>query len=701
LVLKEVILKNYEISKIRNIVLGGHQSSGKTTLAEAILFNSGATNRMGKVEDGNTMLDYTVDEIERSISINSALASCEVEKNKINILDTPGYEDFVGEVLSCLKVVESGILVMNADAGVEVGMEKIWDYMDQYELPRMICLNKMDKEHVNFENSVEESRKVLGKRIMPVFLPIGEGDSFRGVVDVLNEKAYIYSDEGGSFSEQAVPEELSERASEIRQNLMDFAAESDDSLLEKFLEEGKLSDEELETGLAAGCAAGTLVPLIPVSAVKNIGIKQLMNLIIRMLPSPEAREEIGIRRGDSEETEGFKCSPDGETLAFVFKSFSEKHLGDLSYIRVFSGEVVSGKDLYNSTLKTSERMSQLFFLQGKKRIDTGSIGCGDLGTAVKLKNTKINHTLCAHSSDVIISEVDYPEPNIRTAVIPKTKSDIEKVGTGLAKLSEEDPTFSMNVDSETKQTILSGQGELQLNVILDRLKRRFEVEVDTATPRVPYRETVSSSAEAQGKHKKQSGGRGQYGDVWLRIEPLSRGEGFEFVNAVYGGSVPSNYIPAVEKGVVAAMNNGVVAGYRMQDLKVTLYDGSSHPVDSSDQAFKVAGSKGFKEAAKNAKPVLLEPIMNVEVTVPEKYTGDVMGDLSMRRGKIMGTEQEGKFQKIKVQVPLAELHRYSTSLRSMTQGRASHRREFSHYEVVPHEVAQKVIAEAEKKEEEE
>ncbi len=693
-------MKKYEISQIRNVALTGHQSSGKTTLGEAILYNSGVTNRMGNVEDGNTMLDYTEDEIKRNISISSAMASCEVQKHKLNILDTPGYEDFMGEVLSSLKVVESGILVMNADAGVEVGLEKTWDYMDEHEIPRMICLNKMDKEHVNFQDSLKEARGVLGNRVMPVFLPVGEGDSFKGVVDILNGKACIYSDQSGSFDEQDVPGEMEDKVSRARQDLMDFAAESNDSLLEKFLEEGELSDQELADGLAEGCAGGTLVPLIPVSAAKNIGVKQLMELITRMLPSPRVINKMEVRNSDSEEIEEFACSPDGEPLAFVFKALSEKHLGDLSFVRVFSGEVASGNDLYNSNIQSSERMSQLFFMQGKKRVDTESIGCGDMGAAVKLKNTKINHTLCSQSSNVIIPEIEYPEPNIRTAVIAKEKGDIEKVGTGLAKLSEEDPTFSMNVDAEIKQTILSGQGQLQLDVILDKLKHRTEVDVETATPRVPYRETISAAAEAQGKHKKQSGGRGQYGDVWLKLEPMSRGEGFEFVDAIYGGAVPSKFIPAVEKGVVEAMNSGVIAGYRMQDVRVTLYDGSYHDVDSSDQAFKVAGSKGFKGAAKKAKPVLLEPIMNVEVTVPEKYTGDVMGDLSMRRGKIMGTEQVGRFQKIKVQVPLAELHRYSTSLRSMTQGRASHRREFSHYDIVPHEVAQKVIAESSRDDEE-
>jgi elongation factor G len=483
---------------------------------------------------------------------------------------------------------------------------------------------------------------------------------------------------------------------ELRKGLMDFAAETDDSLLEKFLEGGELTDEELTSGLAAGCLVGSLVPLIPVSSTSNIGIRQLMKLIVDMLPAPIWRKELAAG-GEGNKIE---IKPDGPTLSYVFKSLSEKHIGDLSFIRSFAGDVMVGADLYNANNETSERIGQVYFIQGKNRVDTDVIGPGDIGAAVKLKSVKMNQTLCERSNAIVINAPEFPQPSLHTAIVAKDKNDVDKLGTGLNRLHEEDPTFKVETDPELRQTILSGQGELHFEVILSKLKRKHGVEVEMVVPKIPYRETVTAKAEAQGKYKKQSGGRGQYGDVHIRIEPLPREDGFEFVDAIVGGVVPSKYIPAVEKGVVAAMKNGILAGYPVQDVKVTLFYGSYHTVDSSDNAFKVAGSLGFKNAARLAKPVILEPVMDVEVLVSDEYMGDIMGDLSMRRGKIQGTEQEGGRQKIKAQVPLAELYRYSTMLRSMTQGRATHRREFSHYEEVPHEVAQKLIAEAEAAKEE-
>jgi elongation factor G len=687
------VLKKYSIEKLRNVILVGHQASGKTTLAEAILYNAGVVTRIGRIEDGNTLLDSSPDEIDRKISITAGIAFAEVDKTKVNILDTPGYEDFVGEVLSCLPIVEGGIVVVSADSGVEIGTENTWRYLDRYHLPRIVCVNKMDKEHADFGKCLSEVQKYLGSKVMPLFLPIGQGDSFKGVIDVLKRKSYTYSGSEGKFAEGDVPADLSAEMDEWRQKLMDFAAEADDSLLEKFLEGGELSDDELISGLAAGCTAGTLVPLVPVSATENIGLRQLMELVSSMLPSPLWREELSVIVGTAVETK--KIEPDGETLAYVFKAMSEKHIGDLSFLRSYAGTVSVGLDLYNANIELSERIGQLYFIQGKNRIETDTIGAGDIGAAVKLKTAKMNQTLCDRSNPVIVKPVEFPAPSLHTGIVAKEKNDVEKMGTGLNRLHEEDPAFKVEIDPELRQTILSGQGELHLEVILGKLKRKHGVEVEMVVPRIPYRETLTVTAEAQGRYKKQSGGRGQYGDVWIRLEPLPRGSGFEFVDGIVGGVVPSKYIPAVEKGVVAAMKNGILAGYPFQDVKITLYDGSYHTVDSSDNAFKVAGSLGFKSAAQKAKPVILEPVMNVEVLVPDEYMGDIMGDLSMRRGKIQGTEQEGSLQKIKAQVPLAELYRYSTMLRSMTQGRATHRREFSHYEGVPHEIAQKLIAEAE------
>jgi elongation factor G len=692
------VLKKYTIDRIRNIALVGHQASGKTTLAEAMLYDAGVVTRIGRVEDGNTVLDNTPDEIERKISISAGIACAEVDKTKINILDTPGYEDFIGEVLCCLPIVEGAIVLMSADSGVEIGTENSWRHLDRYGLPRIVCVNKMDKEHADFGKCLEDARKYLGNKVMPLCLPIGHGDSFKGVVDILKKKAYVYKGADGSFTEEEIPADLAGEADSWRQKLMDFAAEADDALLERFLEGGELTDEELTKGLSAGCVSGTFVPLVPVSSTGNVGVKQLMDLVIEMLPSPLWRKEIEIVSG--KETKREKLDPAGPAVGFVFKSMSEKHTGDLSFIRAYSGSIDVGGELYNANVETNERIGQLFFVQGKNRVDTDSIGAGDIGAAVKLKTAKTNQTLCEKAKAAVLKPIEYPPPSLHTAIVAKDKNDVDKMGTGLNRLHEEDPTFKVEVDPDLRQTILSGQGELHLEVILGKLKRKQGVEVEMVIPKIPFRETITKAAEAQGRYKKQSGGRGQYGDVWLRLEPLTREGGFEFVDAIVGGAVPSKYIPAVEKGVVAAMKNGILAGYPVQDVKVTIFDGSFHTVDSSDNAFKVAGSLGFKNAAQGARPVILEPIMEVEVLVPDDYMGDIMGDLSMRRGKIQGTEQEGSLQKIKAQVPLSELYRYSTMLRSMTQGRATHRRKFSHYEEVPHEVAQKLIAEAETAKEE-
>jgi elongation factor G len=687
-------LKKYGMDKLRNVILVGHQASGKTTLAESILFNAGVNSRAGRVEDGNTTMDSSPEEISKVISIDAGIAFCEIAKTKVNIIDTPGYEDFVGQVLSCLPVVEGGVIVMSAESGVEAGTVKTWGYLDYHHLPRIVCVNKMDKEHADFDKCVEEAQSQLGAKVAPFQIPIGQGDSFKGVVDVLNGKAYVYSGDG-KFAETDVPADLKGKVDAALQRLVDFAAETDDSLLEKFLGGEKLSDDELRAGLAAGCVAGTLVPLFVVSSVKNIGVHQLMESIVTMLPSPAWRSEIDAKVPGSDEAAKLKTGPDAPVSAFVFKFMSEKNVGDLSYFRVFGGDVAVGKDLHNANVDAAERMGQLFFIQGRNRVDTESVEAGDIGAAVKLKGTRMGHTLCERAHAAVLPDVLYPEPTLTTAIAAKVKGEEDKVATGLAKLKDEDPTFKLEQDPELRQMLLSGQGELHLDVVLARLKRKSSVEVEMTVPKIPYRETITAKAEAQGKYKKQSGGRGQYGDCWLRLEPLPRGGGFEFVDEVVGGVVPGKYIPAVEKGVREAMKEGVLAGYTVMDVKVAIYYGSYHAVDSSDNAFKVAGSLGFKAAVLKAKPVILEPIMDVEVLVPGDFMGDVMGDLSSRRGKIQGMEQEGASQKIKAQVPLAELHRYSTSLRSMTQGRGVHHQEFSHYEEVPHEVAQKLIAAAE------
>ena len=688
-------MKDYTTDKIRNIAFIGHQDTGKTSLSEAILFSTGVIGRLGKVEDGNTAMDTAQEEIERKISIQASLAFCEHNDHKINIVDTPGYEDFVGEVLAALDVVEGAAVLIRADAGVEVGTEKVWEYVEERKLPTCFCINKMDKENASFSKCLDDLREHYG-RALPFQLAIGAGTGFKGVVDLLHEKAYEFSTDGkGTAKEIPIPDDLKGEADKWRKELFETAAESDEVLMEKYLETETLSVEEATKGLADGVASADVFPVFCVSAELNIGIPQFLHGVTDVMPSPTARNKA---LAESEET--LKADPSGPAAAMIFKNVSESHVGDMLFLRVFRGSITGGSDIYNSTRDQSDRLGQLFLLQGKDRTETPKLAAGDLGAAVKLKHAHVGDTLCDKSKSVKIAPTSFPKPSIFSAISAATKGDEDKIGTGLNRLQEEDPTFEVKVDSEVHQTLISGQGELHLEIVVARLKKRYGVDVVLSKPQIPYRETIKKTAQAQGKYKKQTGGRGQYGDVWLKVEPQPRGADFEFVNAIVGGVVPGKFIPAVEKGVRATMQGGVLAGCPVVDVKVTLYDGSYHNVDSSEQAFKVAGSMAFKTATAQANLVLLEPIINVEVKVPEEFMGDVMGDLSGRRGKIQGMEPRGNFNVIKSQVPLAELYRYSTHLRSMTQGRGTHKREFSHYEPVPHENAQKIIEESKKQEKE-
>jgi elongation factor G len=696
-VYRRIIVKEHTPDKIRNIALIGHQDSGKTMVAEAVLFSTGATTRMGRVEDGNTVMDTSPEEVERQISITTGMAYAEFKNHKINVLDTPGYEDFVGEVLSALDVTDAAVVVLRADGGVEVGTEKVWGYVKDRGLPAAVCINKMDKEHASFDNCVEGLHESFGREAVVVSVPIGEGEKFRGVVDLLSGKAYEYEGDGrGKSREIDVPADMKEKVDGLRRELFDTAAETDEELMEKYLESDSLTHEELLKGLRTGVAAGEVFPVFCVSAEKNIGVTQILEGIVDLLPPPTERP-LKIPGSDV----ALHADPSKFPAAKVFKNVSESHVGDMLFVRVYQGTLAAGSDIYNATRSASDRLGAFFFLQGKNRTDTAKVGAGDIAAVVKLKSAHVGDTLCDKSKAVQIPKTDYPKPSAFAAIAAATKGDEDKIGAGLNRLREEDPTLDVKVDSEVKQTLISGQGELHLEIMVNRLKKRHGVDVILSKPRIPFKETIAKTAQAQGKYKKQTGGRGQYGDVWLKVEPLPRGTGFEFVDAIVGGVVPNKFIPAVEKGVVAAMEEGVLAGYPVVDMRVTLYDGSYHTVDSSEQAFKVAGSMGFKKATADAKLVLLEPIMDVEVKVPEEYMGDVMGDLSGRRGKIQGMDTEAKFSVIKAQVPLAELYRYSTQLRSMTQGRGTHKREFSHYEEVPHDAAQKIIEEAKKEREQE
>jgi elongation factor G len=676
--------------------LVGHQESGKTILAESLLFTAGAINRLGKIEDGNTTMDFSPEEIQRHISIHSGVASCEYKGTKINLIDTPGYEDFVGDVLFALDVTESAVLAVRADSGVEVGTDKVWGFLRDRGMPTLFVVTKLDKEHANFENCVGHLREAFGANIRPFALPIGSGDSFGGVVDLVANKAYEFAKDGkGAAKEIPVPGELAGRVAELRRELMETAAESDEALMEKYLETELLSDEEFHNGLAHGVRAGEVFPVLCGSALRNMGATLVLGAIVDYLPSPEGSSRA-VEGGDA-----VKTDPSAPVSAYVFKNLSDAHVGDMLFLRVYGGSLVPGADVYNVNRSHGERLGGLFTAVGKNRADVEAVVAGDIAGVVKLKSTKVGDTLCEKSRQVKFKATELPRPSIFSAITPAAKGDDEKMGMGLNRLHDEDPTFEVRNDGEMHQMLISGQGELHLDVVVGRLKERYGVTVNLEKPRVPYRETIKKTAEAQGRHKKQTGGRGQFGDVWLRVEPLPRGEQFEFVDGIVGGVVPGKFIPAVEKGVVETMKQGVIAGYPMVDIKATLYDGSFHTVDSSEQAFKTAAWLGFKAAITKATPILLEPILTVQVKAPEDFMGDVMGDLSGRRGKIQGTEAHGKFVVITALVPQAELYRYSTTLRSMTSGRGSHTRELSHYEEVPHEIAVKIIEDAKQEKEKE
>jgi len=692
-------LKEFKTEQLRNLGVVAHGGAGKTSLVEAMLYTAGATSRLGSVDEGNTLSDYNEDEISRKISISASLLHLEWKNSKINLVDMPGYADFIGEVVSGLRVTETALILISALSGVEVGTEQVWSIAEKYGISRAFFINKLDKEHAEFDKVVTEAQKRFGHQAIPLQIPIGEGINFKGIVDLVRMKAYLF--EGLEAKEDKIPQELEEKAKKDKEKLVEAVAEAEDSLLEKYFEKGTLTEEEFKIGLRQGIIEHKIFPIFCGSATNGWGVKLLLEHVVDFFPSPADFGELKCKEYGSDKEKVLKISVNSPLAALIFRIISEPHVGELSFFKVFSGKLKTGEDVFNSVTNTAERIGQIYAMNGRERRETGFVIAGDLGAVVKLKNTHTGDTLCDKKDPIVLPAIGFPDPVIRLAIRAKAKGDEEKIANGFSKLHEEDPTFLMEVDADIKQTIIYGQGELHLEIIVDRLKRKFGVEAEIEKPKIPYRETIKAKTEAQGKYKRQSGGRGQYGDCWLRVEPLGRGEGFQFEKEIVGGAVPSKYIPAVEKGVVEAMNEGVVAGYKMTDLKVTIYDGTYHAVDSSDLAFKIAGSMGFKKATAGAKPVLLEPVYNVEVTVPEEFMGDVMGDLSSRRGRILGMESDSSFQKIKALVPLAELYKYSTSLRSLTQGRGLHSRSFSHYEEVPKEIAEKIIKESQETKEKE
>ncbi|HEY6192158.1 MAG TPA: elongation factor G [Bacteroidota bacterium] len=692
-------MKEYPVESIRNLALVGHGGSGKTTFAEACLFSAGATTRLGRVEEGNTVSDYHADEVERQISINASLMHCEWKGAKLNILDTPGYTDFTGEVKCCLRVADTALVLLKAVEGAEVGTEIVWQHTKEFKNAAVFIVNKLDNENADYEKVVGEATSRFSHDVLPIQFPVHQGLQFEAVIDVLRMKMLQFGRDGkGKYTEAEIPAEYKSKAEERREQLIEQVAESDETVLNLFIENGTLSDPQLKQALKTGIASRKIFPLLCSAASHNMGVASIMDFVVEYCPNPAEMGAVeGVAAGsnhDGAKAVAVAPNPHGQAAMFVFKTVSEPHVGELSFFRVYSGTLSPGMDLVNETNNKVERLAQLFVMNGKERKEAGKIAAGDIGTVVKLKDTHTNNTLTGKSFPVILPPIKFPEPVISMAIHAKSKGDEDKIATGLHSLHEEDPTFVIAVDSELHQTVISGQGELHLGVIVRRLKAKYGVEVDMVEPKIPYRETIKGRAnEVEYKHKKQTGGRGQFGHVWIKVEPLPRGKGFEFEDAVVGGVVPTRFVPAVEKGIIEALVSGVVAGYKVVDVKVTLFDGSYHDVDSDDHSFKVAGRMAFKKGFKEARPILLEPIYEIEVIVPDEFMGDVMGDISSRRGKILGMDSDGSHQIIRGLVPLKELFRYSTNLRSMTQGRGIHRQKFDHYEEMPREIAEKIVIE--------
>lgn len=688
-------MKEYKSDKLRNVGIVAHGGAGKTSLAEALLYTTGAVSRLGRVDDGSATTDFEPEEIKRKVTISAALAPCEWQEHKINFVDTPGYADFVAEVKGTLRAVDSALVVLCAASGVEVETEKVWNYANDLGLPRIAFINKMDRENADFYNVVASMKEQLAPNVIPIQIPIGAEDSFAGIIDLIKMKALIPSTpQNTQYSETEIPANLADKASEARLALIEAVAETEDDLLSKYLEGEELSNEEITAGLIRGINSCKIFPVLCGSAYKNIGMTQIMDAVLTYLLSPEQNVVMGLQPVSQKPVERKVSDP---FSAMVFKTTADPFVGRLSYIRIFSGSMKPDSILYNASKGKAERIGNIFTMRGKKQEALGTAYGGDIAVVAKLQDTSTGDTLCDKDHSIVFEPIDYPKPMFTMCIEAQNKGDEDKIGNALTRLMDEDYTFKVRKNVETGQLLISGMGELHTDIMAERMKRKFGVDVVLHNPKVPYRETIRSAVKVEGKHKKQSGGHGQYGHVWLQIDPLSSGGNFEFVDSIFGGSVPRQYIPAVEKGVREALNGGVLAGYPMVDIKVTLYDGSYHTVDSSEMAFKIASIMALRKGALQAKPVLLEPIYDVEVVVPETFMGDVIGDMNSKRGRIQGMEPIGKGMGIvKAQAPMAELFRYSIDLRSITQGRGRFDMEFSHYDEVPQRLAETIIANSKK-----
>lgn len=679
----------YGADHIRNVVLLSHCGAGKTSLSEAMLFTSGAIPRLGKVDDGSTTSDYDPDEIKRKISINLSLLPIEWKEQKINILDAPGYADFIGGALSGVRVADGAVVVVCAASGVEVGTEAMWRVLDQKGLPRIIYINKMDRENADFSKVVDQIQKRFGRRCVPVQLPIGAHSSFEGVVDLISMKAY----KGDKPNGEDIPSSVAAQAASLREKMVEAVAELDDELTVKFLEGGEIASEELHRVLRNGVKSGNLVPVMAGSALQNTGVRRVLDTLCDYLPSAADSAGVDATNAASQETESVKPVENAPLAALVFMTSADPYVGKVTHFRVYSGSVSSNSQVWNSNKSQMERVGQLFVFKGKAQEAVPRIAAGDIGAVGKMGVTATGDTLSVKEHPLMLPPIEFPEPIYSVALHPKTKTDVDKLGTVLPRLAEEDLTLRVHKDADTGETIMSGMGDTHVDVAAERMQRKFGVGVRLETPKVPYRETVTSLVKAEYKHKKQTGGHGQYGHVLIEVEPLPRGTGFEFAERVVGGAVPRNYIPAVEKGIMEGRQEGVLARYPLVDVRVTLYDGSAHPVDSSEISFKIAAAQALKKALSQGQTVLLEPIVRLQVAVPEAYTGDIISDLNTKRARVLGMTQDGSSQVIEAQVPLAEVLKYAVDLRSITQGRGSYTIEFSHYEEVPAYQADKIIKE--------
>ena len=693
--------KEYTTQNIRNVAVLGHGGSGKSTLIDAICFVAGTSRRKGSVSEGHILTMTTVEEWDHGISMQVTPAFAEYGGVKVNLLDTPGFLDFTGDTLAAVRVADAAVILVSSTAGVEVGTEVVWEYCENRKLPRMFFVSMMEKEHADFERVYQDIKERLAPSVVPVEIPIGQGDDFRGIINLFSEKAHIYKAGTltGEHDETDIPEELKDKFDEWKMELMETVATTDEALLEQYLEEGTISRDQAVEAMAVGMARGDIIPLFCGSAEMSYGVPAFLRKMVELFPNPsEMPPEMGSRPGLDQEVE--LPAEDSESVtALIFKTATEPHVGELSFFKVLSGIVENGMELKNAERNALEKLNHLSIPMGKERLEVPRLHAGDIGVVAKLKNSHTNDTLSDPARPLTVEGVAFPKPDISVAIRGATRGDDDKLGEVLSKIHEEDPTFHHEFNAELSQTICRGLGEIHLNVQFERMKRKYGVSVETEAPKIAYRETISKSAEGQGRHKKQSGGRGQFGDCHIRLAPRARGEGYEFINSIKGGVIPSKYIPSVGRGILEASSKGILAGFPLEDFSAEVYDGSYHSVDSSDIAFKLAGSIAFRNVAVKAGPTLLEPIIEVSVTTPDEFMGDVTGDLTSRRGKVMGMDADAGRTTIRARVPESELYKYASALRSMTQGRARHAREFVGYEPVPPDAAKAIIAAAKKEEE--